>query len=175
MIDGPLEKARPHRGGAVYNSAGVQFIGYSNVVDGLYAVKKAVFEDGVMSPGELAACVSDDWEDAEDRGRTSCTGSQVWNDNDEVDAVAVRVLDHFCDEVSKLEHYRGARSGGRLRRGFHITMGAFAAPALTGATPARCWATVSLPQWQCPQRPDGGAQFVTSCRSLASTTAPIST
>ena len=49
MIDGPMEKGLDlTRGGATYNSTGVQLIGFSNVVDSLYAVKKAVFEDTVM-------------------------------------------------------------------------------------------------------------------------------
>jgi len=43
MIDGSMEKGLDlTRGGAIYNSTGVQLIGFSNVVDTLCAVKKAV-------------------------------------------------------------------------------------------------------------------------------------
>jgi pyruvate-formate lyase len=135
MIDGPLEKGLDlTRGGAVYNSTGVQFIGFSNVVDGLYAVKKAVFEDGVMSLGELAVCLSDDWEDAEDqRAYFLHRVAKYGNDDDEVDAVAAKVLHHFCDEVLKLRHYRGGKFWpGVFAVGFHITMGAFAAASADG-------------------------------------------
>jgi formate C-acetyltransferase len=135
MIDGPLEKGLDlTRGGAVYNSTGAQLIGFSNVVDGLYAAKKAVFEDGVMSLGELAGCLAEDWDGAEDkRAYFLHKVPKYGNDNDEVDALAARVLDHFCDEVSKHRNYRGgAFWPGVFAVGFHITMGAFAAASADG-------------------------------------------
>jgi formate C-acetyltransferase len=135
MIDGPMEKGLDlTRGGAIYNSTGVQFIGFSNVVDSLYAVKKAVFEDGVMSLTELAGCLAEDWEDAEDkRAYLLHKIPKYGNDNDEVDAMAARVLEHFCDEVAKHRNYRGgAFWPGVFTVGFHIVMGAFAAASADG-------------------------------------------
>jgi pyruvate formate-lyase/glycerol dehydratase family glycyl radical enzyme len=135
MIDGPLEKGLDlTRGGAVYNSTGVQLIGFSNVVDSLYAVEKAVFEDGVMSMGELAGCLADDWDGAEDkRAYLLHKLPKYGNDDDEVDALAARVLDHFCGEVLKHRNYRGgAFWPGVFAVGFHITMGAFAAASADG-------------------------------------------
>jgi pyruvate formate-lyase/glycerol dehydratase family glycyl radical enzyme len=135
MIDGPMEKALDlTRGGAIYNSTGVQLIGFSNVVDGLYAVKKAVFEDGVMSLGELAGCLADDWDAAEDR-RVHLLHkiAKYGNDDDEVDAMAAKVLDHFCDELLKQKHYRGgAFWPGVFTVGFHVAMGAFAGASADG-------------------------------------------
>ncbi|UCH87369.1 MAG: formate C-acetyltransferase/glycerol dehydratase family glycyl radical enzyme [Dehalococcoidia bacterium] len=135
MIDGPMEKGLDlTRGGATYNSTGVQFIGFSNVVDGLYAVKKAVFEDGVMSLEELASCLAEDWDDADDkRSYLLHKVPKYGNDNDEVDAVAARVLAHFCDELLKHRSYRGgAFWPGVFTVGFHIVMGAFAAASADG-------------------------------------------
>ena len=135
MIDGPLEKGLDlTRGGAVYNSTGVQLIGFSNVVDSLYAAKKVIFEDGVMSLEELAACLADDWDSAEDkRAYFLHKLPKYGNDNDDVDAMAVKVLDHFCDEVSRHRNYRGgAFWPGVFAVGFHITMGAFAAASADG-------------------------------------------
>jgi len=129
MIDGPMEKGLDlTRGGAVYNSTGVQFIGFSNVVDSLYAVKRAVFEDGVMSLGELASCLADDWDGADDkRAYLLQKIPKYGNDNDEVDAMAQRVLAHFCGEALKHRNYRGgAFWPGVFTVGFHIVMGAFA-------------------------------------------------
>ncbi len=40
-------------GGAVYNSTGVQFMGFANVADSLYAVKKTVFDEKVMTMASL--------------------------------------------------------------------------------------------------------------------------
>jgi pyruvate formate-lyase/glycerol dehydratase family glycyl radical enzyme len=135
MIDGPMEKGLDlTRGGATYNSTGVQFIGFSNVVDSLYAVKKAVFEDGVMSLAELAGLLADDWEGADDkRAYFLHKVPKYGNDNDVADAVAARVVEHFCDEVDKHRDYRGgAFWPGVFTVGFHIVMGAFAGASADG-------------------------------------------
>jgi pyruvate formate-lyase/glycerol dehydratase family glycyl radical enzyme len=129
MVDGPMEKGLDlTRGGATYNSTGVQLIGFSNVVDSLYAVRKAVFEDGVMSLGELAGWLADDWDGADDkRAYLLHKVPKYGNDNDEADAMAARVLTHFCEEVLKHRNYRGgAFWPGVFTVGFHIVMGAFA-------------------------------------------------
>ncbi len=135
MIDGPMEKGVDlTRGGAVYNSTGVQLIGFSNVVDSLYAVKKAVFDDEVMSLGELAGHLAEDWDDAGDkRLHLLHRIPKYGNDNDEVDALAARILEHFCDEVLKHGNFRGGRFWpGVFSVGFHIVMGAFAAASADG-------------------------------------------
>jgi pyruvate formate-lyase/glycerol dehydratase family glycyl radical enzyme len=135
MIDGPMEKGLDlTRGGATYNSTGVQFIGFSNVVDSLYAVKKAVFEDGVMSLAELVGLLADDWEGADDkRAYFLHKVPKYGNDDDVADAVAARVVEHFCDEVDKHRNYRGgAFWPGVFTVGFHIVMGAFAGASADG-------------------------------------------
>ncbi len=135
MIDGPMEKGLDlTRGGAIYNSTGVQLISFSNVVDSLYAVKKAVFEDGVMSLEELATYLAEDWDDADDkRAYLLHKIPKYGNDNDEVDAMAAKVLEHLCDEVMKHRNYRGgAFWPGVFTVGFHIVMGAFAAASADG-------------------------------------------
>jgi pyruvate formate-lyase/glycerol dehydratase family glycyl radical enzyme len=129
MIDGPMEKGLDlTRGGAIYNSTGVQLIGFSNVVDSLYGVKKAVFEDGAMSLADLASWLADDWDGADDkRAYLLHKVPKYGNDNDEADAMAAAVLAHFCDEVLKHRNYRGgAFWPGVFTVGFHIVMGAFA-------------------------------------------------
>jgi formate C-acetyltransferase len=135
MIDGPMEKALDlTRGGATYNSTGVQLIGFSNLVDSLYAVSKGVFEDGVMSVGELASCLAEDWDGAEDR-RTHFLNKipKYGNDDDEVDAMAAKALDHFCDELLKHKNYRGgAFWPGVFTVGFHVALGAFAGASADG-------------------------------------------
>jgi pyruvate formate-lyase/glycerol dehydratase family glycyl radical enzyme len=135
MIDGPMEKGLDlTRGGAVYNSTGVQLIGFSNLVDSLYAVKKAVFEERVMSLEELARCLAEDWDDAEDKRLYLLHKiSKYGNDSDEVDAMAERALVHFCDKVVSHKNYRGGSFWpGVFTVGFHIAMGAFAAASADG-------------------------------------------
>ncbi|MCX5852662.1 MAG: formate C-acetyltransferase/glycerol dehydratase family glycyl radical enzyme [Deltaproteobacteria bacterium] len=133
MIEGPLEKGIDlTSGGAVYNSTGVQFIGFANVVDSLYAVKKAVFEDKTVSIAELAGWLASDWDDAEDKRLYFLNKIPKYgNDVDEVDEMASRVLNHFCDELAQYKNYRGgAFWPGVFSVGFHIAFGSF-----TAATP----------------------------------------
>jgi formate C-acetyltransferase len=133
MIDGPMEEGLDlTRGGAVYNSTGVQLIGFSNVADSLAAIQKAVFEEKRLSLEKLAKCLAEDWEDSEEiRSHLLHRIPKYGNDDDEVDAMAARVLAHFCDEVLKHESWRGGRFWpGVFSVGFHVAMGAFA-----GASP----------------------------------------
>jgi formate C-acetyltransferase len=133
MIQGPLDKGLDlTRGGAVYNSTGVQFMGFANTADSLYAVKKAVFEDKTVELGRLAGWLAEDWRGAEDKKSYFLRKLPKYgNDVDEVDRMGARVLDHFCDELAKYENFRGGRFWpGVFSVGFHIAMGAF-----TAATP----------------------------------------
>ncbi len=133
MIDGTLEKGCDlTRGGAVYNSTGVQLMGFSNIADSLYAVKKAVFEDQKYAITDLVQWLSQDWMDAEHaRNYMLHKVAKYGNDIDEVDAMAARVMNHFCDRLKPHKNFRGGDFWpGIFSVGFHISMGAF-----TGATP----------------------------------------
>ncbi len=133
MVDGPMAKGMDlTKGGAVYNSTGVQFMGFSNVVDSLYAIKKVVFDEEKCRMADLVQWLEDDWMDAE--GMRSYLRNKVekyGNDMDTVDEMAVRVLNHFCDTLKSHKNYRGGDFWpGIFSVGFHVAMGAF-----TGATP----------------------------------------
>jgi formate C-acetyltransferase len=133
MIDGTLEKGRDlTAGGAVYNSTGVQLMGFSNIADSLYAVRGAVFEDRTCTLDELSQWLAGNWSDALDkRAYFSDHIPKYGNDVDDVDAVAASVFTHFCDLCSRYRNFRdGAFWPGIFSVGFHIVMGAF-----TGATP----------------------------------------
>ncbi len=133
VIAGCLEKGLDlTRGGAVYNSTGVQLMGFANVVDSLYAVKKAVFEDKVLTMSELTAMLTDDWYDSEKwRQYMLNRVPKYGNDCDDVDALAKKVAEHYCDVIGAHHNFRGGFLWpGIFSVGFHISFGAF-----TGATP----------------------------------------
>ncbi len=133
MIDGPLQKGLDlTRGGAIYNSTGVQLMGFSNVADSFYALKKAVFEDNYCTMAELVSWLSEDWQDAEHRRRFFLEKiSKYGNDEDAVDAMAAKVMAHFCDCLKPHSNFRGgAFWPGVFSVGFHLAFGSF-----TGATP----------------------------------------
>lgn len=133
MVDGCLDKGLDlTAGGAIYNSTGVQLMGFANVVDSFYGIKKAVFEERRFTMAALAEMLSDDWYDAEQaRAYFLHRIPKYGNDNDEVDAMAVRVMDHYCDVLAAHRNYRGgAFWPGIFSVGFHISFGAF-----SGASP----------------------------------------
>ncbi|MEW6263058.1 MAG: formate C-acetyltransferase/glycerol dehydratase family glycyl radical enzyme [Thermodesulfobacteriota bacterium] len=133
LIEGPLEKGLDlTRGGALYNSTGVQLIGFSNIVDSLNSVKKEVFEVGRFSLSDLAAWLADDWTGAEPpRAHLAQKVPKYGNDVDEADDLAARVINLFADELKPYVNYRGgAFWPGIFSVGFHVGLGAF-----TGATP----------------------------------------
>ncbi len=133
VIRGCLEKGKDATsGGAVYNSTGVQFIGFSNTVDSLYGVRKAVFEENTFTIDDLVTWLEEDWMDAEDKQQFFLKKIDKYGNNiDEVDAVASDVLAHYCDVLSRFENFRGgAYWPGVFSVGFHIAFGAF-----TAATP----------------------------------------
>ncbi len=133
MVGGCMEKGKDlTAGGAVYNSTGVQFMGFANVVDSLYAVKKMVFEEKRFTMAELAEWLSQDWQDVEEKRIFMLRRVPKYgNDNDDVDAMAERVVEHYCDVLAGYRNFRGGFFWpGIFSVGFHITMGAF-----TAATP----------------------------------------
>ena len=133
MIEGPLQKGLDlTKGGAVYNSTGVQLMGFANVADSLYAMKKAVFDEKRFPISDLIEWLSTDWLDADDKRSYFLNKIPKYgNDVDEPDAMAARVVEHFCAEVKKLRNYRGGYFWpGIFSVGFHVAMGSF-----TGATP----------------------------------------
>jgi formate C-acetyltransferase len=133
MVEGPLEKGIDlTKGGAVYNSTGVQLMGFSNIADSLYAVKKTVFDEKKFTMADLSEWLSDDWTDSEDKQAYLRSKIEKYgNDVDGADAMARKVADHFCDVLAKHKNFRGGSFWpGVFSVGFHITMGAF-----TGATP----------------------------------------
>jgi pyruvate formate-lyase/glycerol dehydratase family glycyl radical enzyme len=133
MIEGPMNKGMDlTRGGAIYNSTGVQFMGFSNVADSLFAVKKAVFDENTFTLEEISQWLADDWDDALDKKAYFINKLPKYgNDIKEVDTMAGRVMDHFADKLAEYTNYRGgAFWPGIFSVGFHLAMGAF-----TAATP----------------------------------------
>lgn len=133
MIDGCIESGKDlTAGGAVYNSTGVQLIGFANIADSLYAIKKAVYEDEIVEMSHLVEMLMDDWQDSEDKRVYFLRKlPKFGNDIDEVDAIACEVASHFCSIVTSHKNYRGGIFWpGIFSVGFHISFGAF-----TGATP----------------------------------------
>jgi formate C-acetyltransferase len=110
MLDNCLERGRNmHGGGAKYHDYGVSQLGMPNVADGLFAIKKAVFEDKICTAEELVAALKADFQGYESLRAKLRALPKYGMDNDEVDELAVRVMGDFSD---MLLNYR-TRFGGR--------------------------------------------------------------
>lgn len=88
------------RGGARYNWAENSFVGLANLVDGMMAVKKLVFESGRLSLTELHGILKADFQGHETlRQEILNKIPHYGTDDNEVDALAVEWA-HFIQETS---------------------------------------------------------------------------
>ncbi len=92
-----IEKGLPYReGGTEYTVISPHIGGLPDAVNSLYAIKKAVFEDNLLSYSELMQILRDNWEGNEElRERILSKYTYYGNDNDEVDEIAVKILNRF--------------------------------------------------------------------------------
>lgn len=103
------------KGGAKYDFTGNQTIGLAVVANSLYAIKKLVFEDKVITGEQYMHALKTDFKDM----TTSPTGPMIQqmclsvpkygNDIDEVDFIARDVLRIVCDEFPKYKNTRHGR------------------------------------------------------------------
>lgn len=100
--------------GGKYNNFGIHGTGVATAADSLAAIKKYVFEEKSISPADYIAAVDADFEGyPELLAKLRYDTPKMGNDDDFVDAIAVRLLADFADA---LEPKRNCR-GGRFRAG----------------------------------------------------------
>jgi formate C-acetyltransferase len=133
LIDNCLEKGVDvSRGGALYNWTGVQAIGLADVVDSLIAIKKAVYEDRIVSLRELIDILDKNFEGYESLRSKLLSYPKYGNDIDEVDVLAAEIARIYCNEVSR---YRNPM-GGLFRPGMFSVAAHASAGVVTGALPS---------------------------------------
>lgn len=103
IVDSCIQRAKDiTRGGAVYNFVYPQLVGLANVVDGLMAIKKLVYEKRKYSLVQIKAAVEKDFAGSEVlRQEILHKIPHYGNDDEESDDLAVELADFFCDEVIK--------------------------------------------------------------------------
>ncbi len=97
-------------GGAVYDFISDLQVGIANLADSLAAIKKCVFEDRVMTPGQLWDALQANFEGKEnEKIRAALLAAPKYgNDNDYVDSLIRQAYDVYIDELS---HYHNTRYG----------------------------------------------------------------
>lgn len=107
---GCIEKGLSYlEGGPIYNVVSPHIGGLPDTVNSLYAIKKLVFDEGKLSFDELMELLRTNWEENEVLRQYALNKySYFGNGNDEVDAIAKRIIDDFadiCDQVCESTRY----------------------------------------------------------------------
>ncbi len=80
-----------YAGGAKYNNSSICVFGLATVVDSLIAIKKGVFEDGIVSLTELRRVLADNWRGAETLRMTMRAYPKFGNHAAEADTLARQI------------------------------------------------------------------------------------
>lgn len=108
---GCIEKGLSYlEGGPIYNVRSPHIGGLADTVDSIYAIKKAVYDDKIISLEKFIDILKNNWEDEETLRQYMKTHYEYYgNDNDEVDEIATRLLNDFADICDDLNGRCGYR------------------------------------------------------------------
>ena len=135
MVDGCMEKGKDYVcGGAKYNFSSITAYGFATLVDSMYRIKKAVYEDRLLSLPELIDVLNANFEGQEVLRQRLVSCYDNWgNDKTEIDALACQLWDLFTREVAKHPPVRGGRyCAGAYSMGVHVIEGFITKPTADG-------------------------------------------
>jgi formate C-acetyltransferase len=120
LMDDCLEQGRDLSQGAKYNNYGIHGACSANAADALAAVKEFVFEKKTVESGELLNALITNYENDEPlRRKLAQEGPKVGNNDDEADAILVKLFDYFADAC---EAIKDNGRGGIVRPGTGTAM-----------------------------------------------------
>jgi len=96
-------------GGARYNWSVVNYAGIANLIDGLAAVRKCVFDERTVSAEELIAALKADFQGYEPLRQRLLAAPKFGNDDPYVDDLGRDILTFAWQELRRHEHPRGGR------------------------------------------------------------------
>jgi len=135
MIEGCMEKGKDYVcGGAKYNFSSITGYGFATLVNALFIIKKAVYEEKIVSLPELIQILNTNFEGQEILRQKLIRKYAKWgNDQTEIDAFACRLWDLFTRKVSEYAPLRGGRySAGAYSMGVHVIEGFVTKPTPDG-------------------------------------------
>ena len=112
FIDDCIEKGQDYySGGARYNTTYIQCTGLGTITDCLSTLKTHVFETGRYTMDEILKAVAANWEGEEKMRQYIINHTPFFgNDNDEADAIAVKVYDDLVDAIEGHPNTRGGKT-----------------------------------------------------------------
>lgn len=119
-------------GGAHYNFTGPQGVGVANVGDALIALKKLVYDQGIISKTTLADALNKNWVGYETERQVMLNQAPKFgNDDDAADELARLAARIYCEEVEKYTNPRG----GQFQAGLYPVSANVPLGTLVGALP----------------------------------------
>ncbi len=110
MLDDCIERGRNmHSGGVRYHDYGATPLAMPNTIDSLFAIKKAVFDEKICTADELVSAVKANYAGYEKLQKKLKALPKYGMDNDEVDALARRVMQDFADMYLSFETVYGGK------------------------------------------------------------------
>ncbi len=96
-------------GGARYNWAVVSYHGIANLIDGLAAIRKCVYEDGTVTPTELTEALAANYAGFEQVRAKLLAAPKFGNDDPYVDDFGAGIIEFAWRELYRHETPRGGR------------------------------------------------------------------
>lgn len=108
MMESCLEEATDISAGNRYNNFGFHGNGLSTAVDSLAAIRKYVYQDKMFDAKELLKMLEEDFKGYENiQNMLRYEAPKMGNNDDEVDDLAVKLLDWFADALEGEKNERG--------------------------------------------------------------------
>ena len=126
VIDDCLEKGLDvTKGGAKYNLSGIQMIQIANLADSLAAMKKLVYDDGVIEAGKLLKALQADFQGYEIIQTMLLNKVPKYgNDVEWVDRLGAKWAEYFRERMKDYTNYRGGPyHTGMYTVSAHVPMG----------------------------------------------------
>ncbi|MFW9941682.1 MAG: pyruvate formate lyase family protein [Candidatus Thorarchaeota archaeon] len=135
IINGCIENGKDYTaGGAKYNFSSITAYGFATFVDSLYDIKKAVYEEKLISLPELVQVLNSNFEGHEELRQRLINNYDKWgNDKEEIDKLANELWNLFCSEVVNQKCIRNGRyNPGAYSMGVHVIEGLFTKASADG-------------------------------------------
>jgi len=135
IINGCMEKGKDYTaGGAKYNFSLITAYGFATLVDSLYNIKMAVYEEKLISLPDLVQILNSNFDEHEELRQRLINKYDKWgNDREEIDKLANELWNLFCSEVSNHKCIRnGQYNPGAYSMGVHVIEGLFTRASADG-------------------------------------------
>jgi formate C-acetyltransferase len=109
-LEGCISKGADYSaGGAKYNPGTVGMVGLATLVDSLYAVKKAVFDDGILTYQQILDVMVGNWEGNEQLRQKMISYPKFGHGEDEIDLFTARFVRELNEIIEAIDNERGGK------------------------------------------------------------------